>query len=410
MKTFEQTNTYLYRAARLLDINKNVMTNLATPNREIKVEIAVERDNGELATFIGYRVQHNNLRGPYKGGLRYHPTVDPDEVESLASLMTWKTAVVNIPFGGAKGGINCDPKQLSERELQKITRVFVDGIHDVIGPDRDIPAPDMNTNAQVMAWILDQYAKYHGHAPGVVTGKPVELFGSVGREAATGRGVGIVTARAAKDLLNRPVAGLKVAVQGFGNVGSWTCRLLAAEGARIVAVSDVTGGLANPEGIDISALLRYVEKHRKVAGFPGAEGISGEAVLTADCDVLIPAALGGVLTPDNAKDVRAKFVVEAANSPTTPEADEIFEKRGLPVIPDILANAGGVTVSYYEWVQNLQNFQWPETRVNEELAIVMAAAYDNVMRIARERKVSLRTAAFVLGLGRVARALVLRGI
>jgi glutamate dehydrogenase (NAD(P)+) len=410
MKTFEQTNTYLYRAARLLDINKNVMTNLATPNREIKVEIAVERDNGELATFIGYRVQHNNLRGPYKGGLRYHPTVDPDEVESLASLMTWKTAVVNIPFGGAKGGINCDPKQLSERELQKITRVFVDGIHDVIGPDRDIPAPDMNTNAQVMAWILDQYAKYHGHAPGVVTGKPVELFGSVGREAATGRGVGIVTARAAKDLLNRPVAGLKVAVQGFGNVGSWTCRLLAAEGAKIVAVSDVTGGLANPEGIDISALLRYVEKHRKVAGFPGAEGISGEAVLTADCDVLIPAALGGVLTPDNAKDVRAKFVVEAANSPTTPEADEIFEKRGLPVIPDILANAGGVTVSYYEWVQNLQNFQWPETRVNEELAIVMAAAYDNVMRIARERKVSLRTAAFVLGLGRVARALVLRGI
>lgn len=410
MKTFEQTNTYLYRAARLLDINKNVMTNLATPNREIKVEIAVERDNGELATFIGYRVQHNNLRGPYKGGLRYHPTVDPDEVESLASLMTWKTAVVNIPFGGAKGGINCDPKQLSERELQKITRVFVDGIHDVIGPDRDIPAPDMNTNAQVMAWILDQYSKYHGHAPGVVTGKPVELFGSVGREAATGRGVGIVTARAAKDLLNRPVAGLKVAVQGFGNVGSWTCRLLAAEGARIVAVSDVTGGLAHPEGIDISALLRYVEKHRKIAGFPGAEGISGEAVLTADCDVLIPAALGGVLTPDNAKDVRAKFVVEAANSPTTPEADEIFEKRGLPVIPDILANAGGVTVSYYEWVQNLQNFQWPETRVNEELAIVMAAAYDDVMRIARERKVSLRTAAFVLGLGRVARALVLRGI
>lgn len=410
MNTFEQTNYYIRRAAGVLELGKNLLTNLETPNREIKVEIAIERDDGELATFIGYRVQHNNLRGPYKGGLRYHPTVDPEEVQSLASLMTWKTAVVNVPFGGAKGGISCDPNKLSPRELQKITRAFVDGIHDVIGPDRDIPAPDVNTNAQVMAWILDQYRKYHGHQPGVVTGKPVDLFGSLGREAATGRGVTIITARAAKDLLNKPVAGLKVAVQGFGNVGSWTARLLAAEGAKIVAIGDVSGGLAHPEGIDIPALLRYSDRNKKIAGFPGAAATSGDAVLTADCDVLIPAALGNVLTADNAASVRAKLIVEGANAPTTPQADEIFERRGVPVVPDILANAGGVTVSYYEWVQNLQNFNWTETRVNEELGTAMAAAYDNVVRTAKDKKVPLRAAAFVVALGRVARAQALRGI
>jgi glutamate dehydrogenase (NAD(P)+) len=409
MKSFEQTNHYLRKAASVLDINRNVLVMLETPNREIKVEIAVERDNGELATFIGYRVQHNNLRGPYKGGLRYHPTVDPDEVTALASLMTWKTAVVNLPFGGAKGGINCDPKQLSDRELQKITRVFVDGIHDVIGPDRDIPAPDVNTNAQVMAWILDEYSKFHGHQPGVVTGKPVELFGSLGREAATGRGVTIITVRAAKDFLNK-TTGLKVAVQGFGNVGSWVARLLHAEGARIVAVSDVSGGTANPEGVDIPALLRHVDRTKKIAGFPGGAAVTNEAVLAAECDVLVPAAMGNVLTAENAREVRARMIVEGANSPTTPEADDIFEKRGIVVVPDILANAGGVTVSYYEWVQNLQNFNWSETRINEELAGIMTAAYENVVRVAKEKKVPLRTAAFLVGLGRVARALVLRGL
>jgi len=409
MSTVEATHRFFDEAARALDLAPALERLLLTPLREVQVQVAFERDDGTVATFLGYRVQHDNARGPMKGGLRYHPEVSPDEVRSLASLMTWKTAVVGLPYGGAKGGVCCDPKELSQNELQRLTRVFVDQIHDIIGPDRDIPAPDVNTNAQVMAWIMDQYSKYHGHSPAVVTGKPVELYGSAGREAATGRGLTIVC-REALAAKGGAIAGSRFAIQGFGNVGSWAARLLHEAGGRVIAVSDRKGGILNPEGLDVAALYEHKEEAGTVTGFSGADAITNEELLTLECDVLVPAALGDVFSPELAREVRAGMIVEGANGPTGPEADTVFRERGIEVVPDIFANAGGVTVSYFEWVQNIQQFNWSEERVNGELEQTMVTAWRALRQLAADQGVALRTAAFMLAIGRVAKATALRGI
>lgn len=400
---------YFEQAAKILGMGDREQKLLLTPLREVRVQVAMRMDDGQVATYVGYRIQHDKARGPMKGGLRFHPEVCSTEVLELASLMTWKTAVVDLPYGGAKGGIAVDPKTLSPGELERITRKFIDEIHEVIGPDQDIPAPDMGTNAQVMAWIANQYEKYHGYSPGCVTGKPVEMHGIYGREEATGRGVAIVL-QATLARLKRPIQGTRVAIQGFGNVGSFAARILHELGAKIVAVSDVSGGIYNPQGIDIAALQTHLLMQEKMSAFPDAQIITNEALLACDAEVLIPAALGGVLTAANANNIRAKIIIEAANSPTEPEADEIFQQRDIVVVPDILANAGGVTVSYFEWVQNRQHFKWELADVREKLAKQLTRAFDDVWTIAQEKKVPLRTAAYLLGVGRVARATKLAGI
>ena len=410
MKTaFEAAEQYFEEAATVMNLTSSMRELLLIPEREVKVQVPIKRDNGEIATFVGFRIQHNSKRGPMKGGLRYHHEVNADEVLALASLMTWKTAVVDIPYGGAKGGIAVNPKDLSIDELERLTRRFVDEIHDIFGPDKDIPAPDMGTNAQTMAWIMNQYEKFHGFSPGCVTGKPVELYGAEGREEATGRGVGTLTLALLRKF-GRSIESSTVAIQGFGNVGTFTAAYLQKAGGKVVAISDVSGAVLNKDGIDITAALAWVADKKSLAGFPGGESISNEALLDLDVDVLIPAALGGVLTEDNAKDVRARFIVEAANGPTTPEADAIFNKKDVIVLPDILANAGGVTVSYFEWVQNQQYFRWDLGRVREELERTMTRSFDKVWSTAQEKKVSLRVAAYLVGIGRVARATTLGGI
>jgi len=410
MAGFEEVNYYFRRAARVMDLSPHVERMLITPFREVKVDVSISLDSGELGTFIGYRVQHDRSRGPMKGGLRYHPAVDMDEALGLASLMTWKTAVVNLPYGGAKGGIAVDPARISERELERLTRRFVQQIHDLIGPQTDIPAPDMGTNAQVMAWIMDEYSKIHGFSPAVVTGKPVDLFGSRGREEATGRGVAFAMEEFLKDAGGGEIRGKRCAIQGFGNVGSWTARFLHEAGAKVVAVSDHRGGITNPEGLDVPKLVEHTRRTRTVAGFPGADSISNAELLVSDVDVLIPAALGGVITKENARDVRARYLVEAANAPTTPEADEILTERGIAILPDIYANAGGVTVSYFEWTQNIQQFTWEEAKIVGELRRYMSEAYMTLSKVARQHRVPLRTAAFIVAIGRVGRATVLRGL
>jgi glutamate dehydrogenase (NAD(P)+) len=397
------TNLFFNRAADYLELNSQLRDMLQTPSRVVRVEIITESDDGGLHHHLGYRVQHSAARGPMKGGLRYHPSMDEEHAASLASLMTWKTAVANLPYGGAKGGINCNPANLSESELYRITTRFVELIREVIGPTRDIPAPDVNTNAQIMAWIMDEYSKYYGFSPGVVTGKPVDLFGSLGREEATGRGVMYALEECLAEQ-GRGLADVTVAIQGFGNVGSHAARLIAARGGRILAVSDISGGIANEAGIDIPALIAWVGEHGAVEGFPGADGIGGDEVLTFEADVLIPAALEEALTRHNAGDVRADIVVEAANGPLTAEAHDILVGKGTTVIPDILANAGGVTVSYFEWSQNIQQFRWEEERVVEELHKTMTRAYRDVAELAKKSGLDLRTAAFVLAIKRVARA------
>ena len=410
MSGFDAVNYYFRQAARVMELSPAVEKMLVTPFREVKVDVSITMDNGDLGTFIGYRVQHDKSRGPMKGGLRFHPTVDLDEALGLASLMTWKTAVVNLPYGGAKGGIAVDPARLSPRELERLTRRFVQQIHDIIGPHTDIPAPDMNTNAQVMAWIMDEYSKIHGFSPAVVTGKPVDLFGSRGREEATGRGVVFALEEYLKDSGTGEVRGKTFAVQGFGNVGSWASRFLHERGGRVVAVSDARGGVRDPGGLDIPKLIEHVKATKSVVGFPGTDAISNEDLLLADVDVLMPAALGGVITEANANAVRARVVLEAANAPTTPKADEMLTARGVVVLPDIYVNAGGVTVSYFEWAQNIQQFSWEEDKINAELARHMREAYATLARVVRERKVSFRTAAFIVAIGRVGRATVLRGV
>lgn len=399
----ETTNRFFTKAADHLELNDQLRAILLTPNRVIRVEIVTESDAGGLHHHLGYRVQHSGTRGPMKGGLRFHPSMDEDHAASLASLMTWKTAVANIPYGGAKGGINCDPSQLSEAELYRITTTFVELIREVIGPTIDIPAPDVNTNSQIMAWIMDEYSKYYGFSPGVVTGKPVDLFGSLGRDEATGRGVMYALEECLKEQ-NRQLSDVTVAIQGFGNVGSHAARLIADRGARIVAISDISGGVANDQGIDVPALLEWVQQHRVVAGFPGADAIEGTAVLTTRADVLIPAALEEAVTADNAEDVQAEMIIEAANGPLTAEAHDILLGKGVTVVPDILANSGGVTVSYFEWSQNIQQFRWEESRVVDELEKVMRRAYRDVAELAQKESLDLRSAAFVLAIRRVARA------
>jgi glutamate dehydrogenase (NAD(P)+) len=405
----ENANYYFNRAAHVLGLSDDISVQLRTPRREVKVECTIRMDDGTVGTFVGYRVQHDNARGPFKGGLRYHFEVDDQEVTALAQLMTWKTAVVGVPFGGAKGGIRCDTSKLSQPELQRLTRRFIDGIHEVIGDKADIPAPDMYTNGQVMAWIFDQYANYRGYSPGVVTGKPVELGGSLGRDAATGRGC-LFACQNVLEATGGRLAGKSVVIQGFGNVGSWAARLFAAEGAKIIGIADVSGGYVNKDGIDVAGAMAHTSTHRTLEGWTGGSKVTGEALLTTECDILIPAALGGVLTKDVAKEVKAKIIVEGANGPTTPEADEILESKGALVIPDIYANAGGVTVSYFEWAQNMQNFYWQEDRVNDELKGVMKRNFDKLWEISKSRNIPMRMAAYVLGVGRVAQATTMRGV
>jgi glutamate dehydrogenase (NAD(P)+) len=410
MRSFEATKMYFNRAADQLELRPSLRTYLITPRREVQVQIPVEMDDHELHSLIGYRVQHNSDRGPMKGGLRYHPEVNLDEVRSLASLMTWKTAVVNIPYGGAKGGIAIDVSQHSERELERITRKFIDEIHELIGPDTDIPAPDMGTDHRVMAWIMDQYNKYGGFNPGVVTGKPVEYYGIPGREEATGRGVGILTIKLL-GRLGRKATGARVAIQGFGNVGTHTAKFLAEAECKIVALSDASGGYFRADGIDVPKALRYALEHnRLLQGYPDADKITNEELLEMNVDVLIPAAIGGVITVDNAKRIKAPVIVEGANAPIHPGADDILDQAGVIVLPDILANAGGVTVSYFEWAQNRQFYRWNLDRVRQELDKTLSTAFEEIWEMARERKISLRTAAFMLGIKRVAQAATLGGI
>ncbi|MBI4212692.1 MAG: glutamate dehydrogenase [Chloroflexi bacterium] len=392
-----------------MGLDDRVKALLTKPEREVKVSLSIERDNGHLATFTGYRVQHNSARGPMKGGLRYHPHVDMDEAAGLAALMTWKTAIVNLPFGGAKGGIACDPRELSRPELERLTRKFVEKIHDIIGPQRDIPAPDVNTNAEVMAWIMSEYSKIHGFSPGVVTGKPVELHGSAGRDEATGLGVTLVLEQCLADA-GRSLGDCSVAIQGFGNVGSHAARCIHERGGKVVAVSDSRGGRVDPGGIDVPALLQHVRSQQRIGTFEGGAPCSNEQLLTTPCDVLIPAALEDVFDVPLAREVQAGIIVEAANGPTPPEADDVFREHGITVIPDILANAGGVAVSYLEWVQNLQHVTWTLEEVRENLSRTMTSAYQEVAHLGRDRKLDLRTAAFVLAIGRVGRAAVLQGV
>lgn len=411
MSEIEATNYYIGQASKIIDLGPHVEKLLLTPEAEHIVSVPIQRDNGELAVYLGYRVQHNSARGPMKGGLRFHPTVEIDDVRALASLMTWKTALVGIPYGGAKGGIAVDPKTLSAGELEKLTRKFVQRIGSVIGPQRDIPAPDMGSDAQVMAWIMDEYSKLQGFAPAVVTGKPIEVFGSAGREAATGRGVVFVMQDILRDL-KIPIKGARVAIQGFGNVGSWTAHFAHGEGAKVVAVSDVSSAVFHADGLDIPTLMERAKTRLPLADYQ-AEGVEHRApdeVLWADVDVLIPAALGGVFDAANATQVRAKVIVEAANAPTSPEADEVFARRGITVVPDILANAGGVTVSYFEWVQNIQSFRWTEAEIDGRLRQILSSGYRTTAQMVEQKNLTWRTAAFVVALGRVARATLLRGV
>jgi len=390
-------------------IDQDVLLAIAKPKREIIVEIPVRLDNGKYTTFQGYRVQHNDARGPFKGGLRYHPNVDLNEARTLAHLMSIKTAVVNIPFGGGKGGIACDPKQLSLRELETLTRNFTNLLGENIGPLIDIPAPDVNTNPQVMAWIVDEYSKRRGHSWGVVTGKPLELGGSLGRDEATGRGVMLTTREAAREK-GLDLRGAGVVFQGFGNVASFGARLIEQElGAKITGLSSSQGAIYNSRGINLDSAAEYYYKHRSLKGFSGGDWMSNEELLLQQCDVLIPSALEKAITDRNAHLIKAKILVEGANDCTTADADQILEECGIFVVPDILANAGGVVVSYFEWVQNLNNHYWEIEQVRREMEHIMVSAYNQVSSTAQERRMSLRVSAFTVAIERIARAMILRG-
>lgn len=408
MNALAATSRNFKRAARLLALDSKLERSLLIPFREIKVECTIPKDDGTLASYVGFRVQHDNARGPMKGGIRYHPEVDPDEVNALAQLMTWKTAVANIPYGGAKGGIGCDPRSLSISELERLTRVFTQKIHDLIGVHIDVPAPDMGTNPQTMAWILDEYSKFHGYSPAIVTGKPVDLGGSLGRDAATGRGVLFATEALLAEY-GKSISDQRFVIQGFGNVGSWAAELIHEMGGKIVAVSDISGAIKNRNGLDIPALMKHTKTNGGVKGFEAADSVDPKTLLLEDCDVLIPAALGGVLNRENASEVKAKFIIEAANHPTDPEADEILYKKGVIVLPDIYANSGGVTVSYFEWVQNIQGFMWDEEKVNAELKKYMTSSFQHLKEMCKTHDCDLRMGAFTLGVNRVARATLLRG-
>ncbi len=409
---YENYKAVLDKAAELLGLAQNDYIILKYPERTLKVSLPIRMDNGDVRVFEGYRVQHSSSRGPCKGGIRYHQDVDEDEVKALAAWMTMKCAVVNIPYGGAKGGIQVNPRELSKGELERLTRRFVSMILPLIGPERDIPAPDVNTTPEIMGWIMDTYSMQKGYAvPGVVTGKPIEVGGSLGRSEATGRGV-TICARLLMQKLGRTLEGARVAVQGMGNVGSVAAALMHGEGAKIVAISDVSGGIYSEKGLPIDELRPHFAARRTLAELPDGDfvRISNEELLTCDVDILVPAALENTISKSNAPSVRAKYIVEGANGPITPAADDILDARGVTVVPDILANAGGVVVSYFEWVQNLQSFRWEEDYVNDMLERTMARAFEEVWALAQEKNASLRMGAYMSALKRVVGAKKLRGI
>ncbi len=399
-----------HAAADHLSLKRGIRDYLATPHRELVVHFPVRLDDGSVRVFTGYRVHHSSVLGPTKGGIRYSPEVRISEVRALAMWMTWKSALMHLPYGGAKGGVACDPRQLSRRELERMTRRYATEISILMGPQSDIPAPDVGTNAEVMAWIMDTYSMHRGYSvASVVTGKPISIGGSVGRSDATGRGV-MIAAREAARLRGLPFTGSRVAIQGFGNVGEAAARLLHEQGCRIVAVSDIAGGCANPAGLDPRTVLQHMRRTGTVMRLPGAETVSNAELLELPCDVLIPAAIEGQITRDNAARIRAGIVVEAANGPTTPEADEILAERGVLVVPDILANAGGVTVSYFEWVQDLQAYFWTAEEINAHLERIMVSTFRRIAELAEARRVTLRTAALIVAVRLVADALMTRGI
>ncbi|ADB59966.1 Glu/Leu/Phe/Val dehydrogenase [Haloterrigena turkmenica DSM 5511] len=406
----ETVHQHLERAVSALDLSPDTVEQLRHPSKTVEVSIPVRRDSGEVEVFTGCRVQHFEIRGPFKGGLRYHPDVSTEESTALAMLMTWKCAVMDLPFGGAKGGVVVDPQTLSEDERERLTRRFAEELRDFVGPTKDIPAPDLGTDDQTMAWFMDAYSMQQGETiPGVVTGKPTVIGGSHGREAAPGRSVAVV-ARETLDYYDLPVEETTVAIQGYGSVGANAARRLDEWGANVVAVSDVTGGIYDPTGLDTSDVPSHDENPRGVSEYDAPQRISNEELLTLDVDLLIPAAVGDVLTADNADDVRAEIVVEGANGPTTPAADEIFEKRNVPVIPDVLANAGGVTVSYFEWLQDINRRQWSPDEVQSELDSEMVDAWNTVRATVAERDVRWRTAAYIVALSRINESLTARGL
>jgi len=410
LNPFEISQAQFETAADLLHLDEGLRAILKTPKRQLIVSIPVRMDDGNIQVFEGYRVQYNLTRGPAKGGIRYHPDVTLDEVKALAAWMTWKCATVGIPYGGGKGGVRVDPRKLSLGELERLTRRYATEIAPIIGPDRDIPAPDVYTNSQTMAWIMDTISMFRGHTElGVVTGKPLSLGGSKGRNEATARGCQFTT-RAACELLRIPLAGAEVAVQGFGNAGSIAARLFHEDGATIIAASDSKGGIFNAKGFDPAAALEFKQREGSLVGFPGCDYISNEDLLTVDCDILVPAALENQITMTNADRIKAKIVAEAANGPTTPAADRILHENGVFVIPDILCNAGGVTVSYFEWVQDLYGFFWTEIEVNQYLERTMTSAFKEVAAMTDRYKVDMRTGAYVLAVSRVAEATRVRGI
>jgi len=397
-------------AARILSLEPGIWKILTHPKRQMIVSCPVQMDSGQIEVFTGYRVQYNIALGPAKGGIRYHPDVSLDEVTALAAWMTWKCAVAHIPFGGGKGGVACDPTRMSRRELEALTRRYIAEIIEAIGPEKDIPAPDVNTNEQIMAWVMDTYSMHVGHTTtAVVTGKPIELGGSVGRREATGRGVMIVTREAARHL-QLDIRNATIAIQGFGNVGSVSAQLLAELGARIVAITDWKGGVYNPRGLDIPKLLEYAREHKTVEGFEGSESIDNEELFKLKVDILIPAALENQLTMDNANNIQARIVVEGANGPTTPEAHRLLHARGVLVVPDILANSGGVTASYFEWVQDRYGYFWKEEEVIERIEMKMYKAFEAVLQTSLKHKVDLRTAAYVVAIDRVATVTRMRGM
>ncbi|MFN2528747.1 MAG: Glu/Leu/Phe/Val dehydrogenase, partial [Candidatus Baltobacteraceae bacterium] len=400
----------LDEVAKLIGLNDSVHKYIRYPKRILEVSVPVRMDNGVFNMFTGYRVQHNMSRGPGKGGIRFHPAVTLDEVKALAMWMTWKCALVNIPFGGAKGGVICDPKSMSMQELENLTRRFTTEISIIIGPEKDIPAPDVYTTPQIMAWIMDTFSMQHGYSiSGVVTGKPISIGGSLGRDKATARGC-LYVIDDAMQALGIPVQGARVAIQGFGNAGLHAATLMRDRGYTVVAVSDSRGGLMNAKGLDVDAVIKHKEATGGVSGFPRGDAINNKDVLECDCEVLIPAALEKVITKDNAAKIKARIVAEAANGPTLPEADDILHDRGIMVLPDILANAGGVTVSYFEWVQDLQANFWEEDEINQRLKKIMTRAFRETYEQAQNRKVNMRKGAYAVAVGRVAEATILRGL
>jgi len=395
-------------AADDLNLEEELRLLLRMPHRELHVGVPIRMDDGSVNVYPGYRVQHNGARGPYKGGVRFHPEADLDEVRTLASLMTWKCALMDLPFGGAKGGVQCDPTKMSTNELKRVTRRYTQNISHIIGINRDIPAPDMGTNARTMAWMMDAYGQIEGHTPGIVTGKPVALGGSLGREAATGRGVVFVLQALCRDLGREP-EDISIAVQGNGNVGSWTATLAAEAGFKIVGITDVTSGAYAESGLDIPSLRNHLDQGGTLSDFQEGVEMTNADLLTLNCDVLIPAAIGDVITDDNCDAVRADIIIEAANHPISGHADESLRERGTIIVPDILANAGGVIVSYFEWTQNIQQFRWEEKRVNHELARIIGGAYETVSALAREKRCPMRRAAYLIAVEKVAEAIRLRG-